>query len=459
MSDYVVVIPSYDRSNLIAGKTLTTLKNGGVPKNKIYIFVANEEEEKKYKSTVPKDLYNEIIIGVKGLVEQRKFINNYFEEDSYIISFDDDVEEILEKKTNLKTDNKLHSIKNLPELFNNAYKIMKEKKFFIWGVAPVCNPFFLYNKVSYDLRIIVGPLFGYISRDDEDLDIKYGPNKEDTERTCRYFKKDGGIVRFNHISLKTKYFSDGGINTIEGGKKKRFEKSIKNSENLLNEFPNYGKLMTRKTGLVEFKLILKPKPILSDKIEIIEYRDKSKIEKIQQQILKYLNENPKCIRKIKKPSNGVGEPTRGDKIGNIGNTRTFGFGNRRNLGWSEFEANLEMPELYKLLVELGNAIVPIGFFYNAITFNQGVQAKKHTDGLNNGFSVITGFGNYTGGKLRIYNKEDTAYTAYDLKNRAVMFDGNLLAHETEPFTGDRVTVIYYKQKYLNKLKDFESIGI
>ena len=43
---YVVAIPSYNRPDEITKKTLTTLKTGGVDKKKIYVFVANKQEEK-----------------------------------------------------------------------------------------------------------------------------------------------------------------------------------------------------------------------------------------------------------------------------------------------------------------------------------------------------------------------------------------------------------------------------
>jgi len=458
--EYTVVIPSYDRSDVISSKTLNTLKKGGVPKEKIFIFVANDDEYKKYNDAVDKSLYNEIVVGVIGLVEQRKFINDYFEEFTYIISFDDDVEEILEKKGKNKTDKELTPVNNLVDLFKRAYDIMKEKKFFIWGVAPVNNPFFLYDKVSFDLRIIVGPIFGYINRDDADLHLKYGPNKEDTERTCRYYKKDGGIIRFNNITIKTKYFIKGGINSVVGSKQKRFEQSIENAKKLYEEFPTFGKIIERSnTGLIDFKLIFKPKEDKKEDITYYDYRDPERVKQIQKKIYDYIKENPNTIPNIRaaEVENG-GKATRGDKIGEIGRTKTFGYGNKRNLGFGEFVGNKKYPELYKNLIDLGNAVVPVGFFYNAITFNVGVQAKKHTDGLNNGFSVITGFGDYTDGKLRVYNKEDTAYKAYDIKNKGLMFDGNLLPHETEPFKGLRITVIYYKQKYPTKLEGFETVG-
>ena len=38
MSNYVVAIPTYNRVNEVVNKTLKTLKDGGVNKNKIYLL-------------------------------------------------------------------------------------------------------------------------------------------------------------------------------------------------------------------------------------------------------------------------------------------------------------------------------------------------------------------------------------------------------------------------------------
>ena len=50
--DYVIAIPSYNRTHEITIKTLKSLKEGGIPSNKIHVFVANQEEEKKYKMEI-----------------------------------------------------------------------------------------------------------------------------------------------------------------------------------------------------------------------------------------------------------------------------------------------------------------------------------------------------------------------------------------------------------------------
>ena len=46
---YIVAVPSYKRPSLLQKKTITTLKNGGVPASKVFVFVANKEEYADYK--------------------------------------------------------------------------------------------------------------------------------------------------------------------------------------------------------------------------------------------------------------------------------------------------------------------------------------------------------------------------------------------------------------------------
>jgi len=136
---------------------------------------------------------------------------------------------------------------------------------------------------------------------------------------------------------------------------------------------------------------------------------------------------------------------RGDRIGTDGRTCTFGFGRTRTKGWTEFAANRRWPEVYKACCEYGRQIVPTGTFFNCITLNQNVKAKKHTDSLNVGDSVIVGIGNYEGGKLRVYDPSTDVFTAYDIKDKPLQFNGNTHAHETEEFTGVRWSLIFYCQ--------------
>ena len=66
MVDYVIAIPSYNRTKEIISKTLKTLKEGGISSNKIHVFVANKEEEKKYNDVLDKKSYGKIVVGIKA---------------------------------------------------------------------------------------------------------------------------------------------------------------------------------------------------------------------------------------------------------------------------------------------------------------------------------------------------------------------------------------------------------
>jgi hypothetical protein len=58
---YVVAIPTYNRSETISQKSLSTLREGKVPKSRIYLFVANKKEYDIYVKNVPQNLYHKTL--------------------------------------------------------------------------------------------------------------------------------------------------------------------------------------------------------------------------------------------------------------------------------------------------------------------------------------------------------------------------------------------------------------
>jgi len=248
MCDYVIAIPSYKRPNVIIDKSLKMLKTGGVPASKIVIFVANEEEHADYLESVPKDLYGKIVVGVKGITNQRKFIINYFPEGKCIVSIDDDVEQV-EK---MNGPNKLVKIKNVDAFFKAAFQELKKNGLYIWGIYPVRNPFFMKPNVSTSLKFIIGTMYGFINRHDRNLEpssqIK---EKEDVEQSILYYLKDGGVLRYNNTTIKTKFHSEGGL-----GKKtaERFDNNEKAAEYLNKTYPDLVSIFHRKSGMAEIRL-------------------------------------------------------------------------------------------------------------------------------------------------------------------------------------------------------------
>jgi len=250
--EYVICIPSYKRENICNEKTLTTLKNNKISKDRVYIFVANKEEKDIYKSTLDKNKYNKIIVGCLGIVQQREFIEKYFKKGKYIVSMDDDIESI-----DLSLSDKFKN-KSLNYFIKHAFKIIKKEGAYIWGVYPVFNPFFREprKEITTTLNFIVGVFYGFINRPNNsqlsiNITLKYGGQKDDVEKTIKYFILDGKVIRFNKIGFETKYYgSEGGLGTFE----ERLKPMEKSAKALKKIYPEFGDIFVRKNGMYEFKL-------------------------------------------------------------------------------------------------------------------------------------------------------------------------------------------------------------
>jgi hypothetical protein len=251
MTDYVVCIPSYKRSQICNEKTLKTLKKMNIPSSKIYVYLANKEEEDEYEKILDKKFYNKLVVGIKGLVPQRQFIMEQWPEGKHIVFFDDDVASIDLSMS------KIFKGKSLDFFFKYAFKECKKMKSFMWGVYPVFNPFFrkARDEMSTCLNYIVGAFYGIINRPNlKSIQLtltKENGQKEDVERTIKYFIEDGIVLRFNKIGFETKYYGkSGGLGTFEA----RLKPMLEASKLLKKTYPEYGEISTKKNGMTEFRL-------------------------------------------------------------------------------------------------------------------------------------------------------------------------------------------------------------
>ena len=123
---------------------------------------------------------------------------------------------------------------------------------------------------------------------------------------------------------------------------------------------------------------------------------------------------------------------------------------KKNGGYVPSKSNIVYPELFNELKIAIKTIDP-DFKWDSISVNHNFKAIKHKDGKNVGQGIIVSVGDYTGGQLKIYDKEDILYKSFDIKNKPIKFNGSLLSHETEDFIGDRWSFVWYrKQKSSNK---------
>ena len=243
---YVIAIPSYRRPEELVAKTLSTLQRGGVNASRVYIFVANAAEYRIYESRVPCELYNRIVVGVKGIARQRRFISRYFDEGCAIVSLDDDIEQVQHI-----VGGKLKEMSRLDTFFRDAFTRLKSEGLYLWGVYPVNNPFYMETKkpVTTDLKFILGTLHGYINRHDRALwPHVEAESKEDYEQSWLFYKRDGGVLRFNHVAVKTKILAEGGLGSD------RQEAGLRSATYLCNQYPNVFTMFTRNNGRIEVKM-------------------------------------------------------------------------------------------------------------------------------------------------------------------------------------------------------------
>ena len=82
------------------------------------------------------------------------------------------------------------------------------------------------------------------------------------------------------------------------------------------------------------------------------------------------------------------------------------------------------------------------FKYTTIQYNKNHKCAKHKDKNNVGDSYIIGFGDYTGGELIVYD-DDGNKQIVDIKNKFFKFNGSKYFHETNDFTGERYTLVFF----------------
>jgi hypothetical protein len=101
---------------------------------------------------------------------------------------------------------------------------------------------------------------------------------------------------------------------------------------------------------------------------------------------------------------------------------------------------------YKIIWEMARKIMneyDPDFKFTTIQFNKNHKMKKHLDKNNVGCSYIVGLGNYEGGELRIWNERDEDPKDIDIKNKFYKFNGYIHYHETQDFTGDRISLVFF----------------
>eukprot|EP00931_Biecheleriopsis_adriatica_P093899 TRINITY_DN67621_c0_g1_i1.p1 TRINITY_DN67621_c0_g1~~TRINITY_DN67621_c0_g1_i1.p1 ORF type:complete len:677 (-),score=151.55 TRINITY_DN67621_c0_g1_i1:49-2037(-) len=232
---YQLVIPTYQRwmpvcqmSNkkrfkkckapFILMHSLSLLSRQRIPKQRVTLFVANEQERKNYRKALHGSEWADVRIEVSvvGNKASRNFIMKFFPAGTYVVSLDDDVERISWKIREGMTPHVLRSVPpgGLEKIIFDAYKQMKERKAFLWGVNTSQFPRHMKSwGMSTRNGLVNGYLNGFITRPQcKELYRAFADATEDSEFSVRHYAKDGIVLRYRmYAGITSPYLNRGGL--------------------------------------------------------------------------------------------------------------------------------------------------------------------------------------------------------------------------------------------------------
>ena len=205
--EYVVAIPSYGRPDTIKNKTIPTLLRGGVPSEKIHVHVRGDEQYQEYFESLDPTTYGKLIKyeAKPGAMGFRNYLVRAYPVGSKVVFCDDDLTRVVRMVNEKKTEEVL----NLPELFSESFSALETLGFHLWGIYPVMNPYFMKQRIRVDLSFIMGTMYGVVIRND-DCELIGTNDKDDYEKSIKFYLKDGGVLRLEYIAVDTKYAGEPG---------------------------------------------------------------------------------------------------------------------------------------------------------------------------------------------------------------------------------------------------------
>ena len=137
---------------------------------------------------------------------------------------------------------------NLNNFVIEAFKETKRRNLNIWGVSPFHNHFFMKDTISENLKYICGAFYGEIFDRTKEMILSDVGHGEDFQKTMECFIRDNGVVRYNGVAIKTKYFGEGGINASYGGLHNRQIAMEENVKYLKERYGNMCRIKIKDYG-------------------------------------------------------------------------------------------------------------------------------------------------------------------------------------------------------------------
>lgn len=262
---FEIVIPSARRAVSLCAKTLPLLQRLGVEAEQITLVVPSEAEAATYAEAgtdgrvgrtvvVPHDPEHATLedIGVRPhtLGVARNAIVEMFPAGTRILQMDDD----LTAFEMWRSPTELAPVERLAPVAEAAFDLADDANVSLWGVYAVRNPYFMKDRAQVGLSYIVGCMYGITIRGGEHERVVLD-DKEDFERSIRYAEAQGGVLRFDNLTVATTYYKgDGGLQASRTA-----ARVDAGARWLVREFPDFCALnVSKKSEWAEVKLRASP---------------------------------------------------------------------------------------------------------------------------------------------------------------------------------------------------------
>jgi hypothetical protein len=241
-----IAIPSYRRADTLATKTIPLLLDRGVDPAIIDVFISDPGELPAYRQALQGTGVN-LHPGAIGMRDNRSVMARHYPKGENVVAIDDDLTDIIEA-VDAKTSRPLQG---LTGFFEQAFEHARRNGCTLWGIYPVANPYFMKPKITTGLTYIVGCLYGWVTDPDADWHHTHLDDKEDFERSIRFYERDGAVLRIGWVAPVTRYYKEPGGMQVE-----RTEQRINESVQwLLDNYGQFCTVNTRKSsGPAEVKL-------------------------------------------------------------------------------------------------------------------------------------------------------------------------------------------------------------
>jgi hypothetical protein len=250
MADFVVAVRTYKRYDTFLKRTYRTLEENNLL-DRLYIFVASEEERVLYETALEGKTYQELIVAELGAGKAINYAMKYFPEGKPIVFLDDD----LYRFFNFDSAGKYNKrATNLKEYILAGFRITDHLGTNGFSFSFIGNKLHLKGKPFAEFRTFFLPGNCFALRNDHSLVItETDGHLDDAVRNLRLLERYRGILIFWWGGFETYYGTEpGGLQSF--GR----ENCEAITKNLWNGIPNIQKYFNppviSKQGIWEFKL-------------------------------------------------------------------------------------------------------------------------------------------------------------------------------------------------------------